>query len=162
MIDSEEKARAKAKEIWEKDELFIVLSESRYKDGVSYPRAYKVDDKTIYLNIFTDYDLARIYCNKADSIVQGQCLIGRMTRDDEYNSLKNIINIAIQLGIFYMDIDCVIEDRMSIPIPIFMEFLGLKPEGVNVLLTQEEHDKYQAEGGKFPVKFNAMELYSKA
>lgn len=162
MIDSEVKARAKVKELWDREDLYVILSETMYENGMSRPRAYKVDDRTVYLNVFTEYDYARIYCNKSDSIIDNHCLIGRMNKNDEYTSFKNIINIALHIGIYFIDIDCVADDSMSIPIPVLMEWLGLKPEGINVLLTEEEHEKYQKEGGKFPVKFNRMGIYEPA
>ena len=67
MIDSEVKARAKVKELWDREDLYVILSETMYENGMSRPRAYKVDDRTVYLNVFTEYDYARIYCNKSDS-----------------------------------------------------------------------------------------------
>lgn len=53
MIDTEEKARKKVSETWAAKELFVILSESQYRDEKSVPRMFRVSDSDIALSIFT-------------------------------------------------------------------------------------------------------------
>lgn len=74
MIDTEEKARKKVSVTWTAKELFVILSESQYRDGKSVPRMFRVSDSDISLSIFTSLGEAEKFCCADNYIIDGNAL----------------------------------------------------------------------------------------
>lgn len=160
MIDTEEKARKKVNDTWSASELFIILSESQYRDGTSVPRMFRVSESDISLSIFTTYEAALDFCRHNKYIIDGKCLIGRIDNTDKLRDLYSILNTAAYLGATWTDIDCGTEDAMHINLRAVFEWGGRKFGNISMLMSKEEYERVQA-GGKLDLHFNSMPLYER-
>ena len=160
MIDTEEKARKKVKDTWSANELFIVLSESQYRDGSSVPRLFQVSASDISLGIFTRYEAAESFCRAENYVVDGKLLIGRIDNTDKLRDLYSIISIAMYGGGTWTDIDCGTEDAMHIKLVVLLEWGGRKLKNLSMLISKEECERVQ-ETGRVAVRFNRMPLYER-
>ncbi len=159
MINTEEKARKKVLDTWNASELFIILSESKYQNGRSVPRAFQIGGgEYISLSIFTDYKAAEEFC-KVGYIVDGRYLIGRIDNSDKYRDLYSILNTALHLGINRTDIDCGTEDAMNITLAAMLDWGGRKISDVSMLLSKEEFEQVTG-GGEIRLNFNPIPLYA--
>lgn len=157
MIDTEEKARKKISEVWAAKELFIILSESRYHDGKSVPRAFQVSESNISLSVFTTYNAAERFCRGEGYVADGVPLIGRIDNTDKLFDLFSIVNTALYLGVTNTDIDCLTDEAMNIKLIALMDWNGRKPENISMLMSKEEYERAKA-GGTLGVRFNEMAL----
>ncbi len=158
MIDTEEKARKKVLDTWNASELFIILSESKYQNGRSVPRAFQIGGGNISLSIFTDHKAAEEFC-KTGYIIDGRYLIGRIDNSDKYRDLYSILNTALHLGINRTDIDCGTEDAMNITLAAMLDWGGRKISDVSMLLSKDEFERVCG-GGEIRLNFNSMPLYN--
>lgn len=158
MIDTEEKARKKVNDTWNARELFIILSESKYHDGRSVPRAFAVSANDISLSIFTKYEFAEAFCRADNYIRDGKPLIGRIDNTDKLLDLYAIVSIAMYLGVNWTDIDCSTEDAMHVKLAAMLEWGGRKLDSLSVLMSKEEYERVQATG-KVNLNFNEMRVY---
>ncbi len=158
MIDTKEKARKKVLDTWNANELFIILSESKYSNGRSVPRAFQIGEGNISLGIFTNYKAAEEFC-RTGYIVDGRYLIGRIDNRDKYRDLYSILNTALHLGINRTDIDCGTEDAMNITLAAMMDWGGREISGVSMLLSKDEFEQVN-KGGEVYLHFNSMPLYN--
>lgn len=158
MIDTEEKARKKANDTWATKELFIILSESQYRDGASVPRMFRVSDSDISLSIFASYEAAESFCRADNYMINGKCLIGRIDNTDKLRGLYSILNIAAYLGATWTDIDCSTEDAMHIKLAAMFEWGGRQFGNISMIMSKEEFERVQT-GGKVNVHFNPVTLY---
>lgn len=159
MIDTEEKARKKVNDTWAAEELFIILSESQYRDGKSVPRMFRVSDSDISLSIFTSYEAAEDFC-RDNYIIDGKPLVGRIDNTDKLRDLYSILNTAAYLGATWTDIDCGTEDAMHINLRAVFEWGGRQFGNISMLMSKEEFERVQA-GGKLNLHFNPMPLYER-
>lgn len=159
MITTEEEARAKVRAVWQADVLYIVLSESQYKNGRSVPRVFQVASEHLSLSIFTQYADAAAFCAQEHYLVDGRYLIGRIDNLDPLHDLFSIVNLAAFLGIHATDIDCGTEDAIHVGLGTVLAWGGRKPEDLSALLSQEAM-KRARQTGIFPLRFNEMDLYS--
>lgn len=157
MIDTEEKARKKVSKVWAAKELFIILSESQYRDGKSVPRVFQVSESMLSLGVFTTYSAAERFCREESYIADGFPLIGRIDNTDKLRDLFSIVNTALYLGVTHTDIDCLTDDAMNIKLTALMKWNGREPENISMLLSKEEYERMKA-GGKIGVRFNEMRL----
>lgn len=157
-ILTEPQAREKVNNVWSAKELFIVLSESRYHDGVSVPRAFKCSEEMIALSIFTAYKNAENFCRSEKYMIDGRPLIGRIDNTDRLRDLYSIVNPALHLGVTHTDIDCLTDDVMNIRLTALLDWGGKKPQGVSILMSEEEYKRRAAEGTP-GLRFNEMPLY---
>lgn len=158
MIDTEEKARQKVNDTWNAKELFIILSESRYHDGRSAPRAFQVSENDISLSIFTKYEFAENFCRADNYIRDGRFLIGRIDNTDKLRDLYSIVNTAMYLGVNWTDIDCCTEDAMHVKLAAMLEWGGRTLSDISMLLSREEYERVVS-SGKVGLNFNEMPLY---
>lgn len=158
MIDTEGKARKKVNDTWNARELFIILSESKYHDGRSLPRAFRVDANRIFLSIFTTYEAAEAFCRADNYIRDGKCLIGRIDNTDKLRDLYAILNTALYLGVSWTDIDCSTEDAMAINIQTMFEWGGREVSNLSMLMPKEEYERVAATG-KVGLNFNKMRVF---
>lgn len=158
MIDTEEKARKKVNDTWNAVELFIILSESKYHDGRSVPRAFQVDEKRIFLSIFTTFAASEAFCRADNYIRDGKPLVGRIDNTDKLRDLYSILNTALYLGISWTDIDCSTEDAMAINIQTMFEWGGREVGNLSMLLTKDDYERVVATG-KVGLNFNEMQVY---
>ncbi len=158
MIDTEEKARKKVLDTWNASELFIILSESKYQNGRSVPRAFQIGGGNISLSVFTNYKAAEDFC-KTGYIIDGRYLIGRIDNSDKYRDLYSILNTALHLGINRTDIDCGTEDAMNITLAAMLDWGGRKISDVTMLLSKDEFERVSG-GGEIHLNFNPMPLYN--
>lgn len=158
MIDTEEKARQKVIDTWNAKELFIILSESKYHDGRSVPRAFQVSADRIFLSIFTTYEAAVAFCRADNYIRDGKCLIGRIDNTDKLRDLYSILNTALYLGIGWTDIDCSTENAMGVNLGTMFDWGGRKVDNLSMLMTKEEYERVVS-SGKVDLHFNKMPLY---
>lgn len=159
MIDTEEKARKKVNDTWNAGELFIILSESKYRDGCSVPRAFAVSEKIISLSIFTTYSAAVSFCADYDSLKRdGRFLIGRIDNTDKLRDLYSVLNTALYLGIEWTDIDSGTEDVIGVNIRAMFDWGGKEVGNVSMLMSKAEYERV-ASGGKVDVRFNEIPLY---
>ena len=156
---TEAHAREIVNNVWAAKELFIVLSESQYHDGISVPRAFKVSEKDISLSIFTTYRFAENFCRSEKYVIEGRPLIGRIDNTDKLYDLYSIVNLALHLGVTHTDIDCLTDDVMNIRLAALMEWGGKKPQGLSMLMSKEEYKRRTAEG-RLGLNFNEMPLYT--
>lgn len=157
-ILTEEQAREKVNNVWAANELFIVLSESQYHDGISVPRAFKCSEDMTALSIFTTYKFAENFCRSGKYMIEGRPLIGRIDNTDKLYDLHSIVNLALHLGVTHTDIDCLTDDVMNIRLAALMEWGGKKPQGLFMLMSKEEYERRMAQG-KLGLRFNEMPLY---
>lgn len=157
-ILTEFQARAKVNDVWAAKELFIVLSESLYHDGVSVPRAFKCSEEMIALSIFTTYEYAENFCRSEKYVIGGRPLIGRIDNTDKLRDLHGIVNLALHLGVTHTDIDCLTDDVMNIKLAALLSWVGKKPQGVSILMSEEEYKRRTAEG-RLGLNFNEMPVY---
>ena len=150
----------KINQTWNADELFIILSESQYRDGMSVPRAFKVDENMIALSIFTDYEAAVKFCGSY-YIRDGKYLIGRIDKNDKYRDLYSILNTAAHLGITHTDIDCGTDNAMNIRLNAMFDWGGRKFGEVSVPLSAEEFENLQNNKGSINLRFNNMPIYNR-
>lgn len=159
MIDTEEKARKKVNDTWNADELFIILSESKYKDGRSVPRAFAVSEKIISLSVFTTYSAAVDFCKDYESLkADGKFLIGRIDNADKLRDLYSVLNTALYLGIGWTDIDSGTEEAIGINIRTMFDWGGREVDSVSMLMSKAEYERV-ASGGKIDLRFNEIPLY---
>lgn len=159
MIDTEEMARKKVIDTWNTDELFIILSESKYRDGRSVPRAFAVSEKIISLSVFTTYSAAAAFCGDYENLRRdGKLLIGRIDNTDKLRDLFSVLNTALYLGIGWTDIDSGTEEALGINIQTMFSWGGRQVDGVSMLMSKEEYERVAA-GGKLDLHFNEMPLY---
>lgn len=157
MIDTEEKARKKVNDTWAAEELFIILSESQYRDGKSVPRMFRVSDSDISLSIFTSYEAAEDFC-RDNYIIDGKPLVGRIDNTDKLRDLYAIVCIAMYLGVNWTDIDCSTEDAMHVKLAAMLEWGGRELDNLSVLMSKEEYERVIATG-QVGLNFNEMPLY---
>ena len=157
MIDTEEKARKKVNDTWNANELFIILSESQYKDGFSVPRIFQVSQSDISLSIFTSCKAAENFCAADHYMIDDKPLIGRIDNTDKLRDLYSILNTAVRLGANWTDIDCGTENAMHIKLSALFDWGGRKPGEVSMLMSKEEFERVKA-GGKVQLHFNKMPL----
>lgn len=160
MIDTEEKARKKVSETWAAKELFVILSESQYRDKKSVPRMFRVSDSDISLSIFTSLGEAENFCRADNYIIDGKCLIGRIDNTDKLCDLYSILNTAAYLGATWTDIDCGTEDAMHIKLVAMFEWGGRQFGNISMLMSKAEFERVQA-GGKLELHFNPMSLFER-
>lgn len=158
MIDTEEKARKKVSDTWNANELFIILSESQYKDGCSVPRIFQVSQTDISLSIFTSYKAAADFCAADHYMINGKPLIGRIDNTDKLRDLYSVLNTAVRLGANATDIDCGTDNAIHITLSAFFAWGGRKPGEVSMLMSKEEYERVMA-GGKVSLNFNKMPLF---
>lgn len=158
MIDTEEKARKKVNDTWNARELFIILSESKYHDGRSVPRAFAVSENHISLSVFTKYEFAEAFCRDGNYIRDGKPLIGRIDNADKLRDLYAIVCRAMYLGVGWTDIDCSTEDAIHIKLAAMLEWGGRELDNLSVLMTKEEYERIVS-CGNVGLNFNEMPLY---
>lgn len=158
MIDTEEKARKKVNNTWNARELFIVLSESKYHNGRSAPRAFAVSANDISLSIFTKYEFAEAFCRAEGYIADGKPLVGRIDNTDKLRDLYAVVCRAMYLGVNRTDIDCSAEDAMHVKLAAMLEWGGRELDNLSVLMSKEEYERVIATG-QVGLNFNEMPLY---
>ena len=140
MIDTEEKARKKVLETWNASELFIILSESQFKDGFSVPRMFQVSQNDISLSVFTEYKPALDFCVHDRYMIGEKPLIGRIDNADKLRDLYSVLNTALYMGANFTDIDCGTENAMHIKLSALFDWGGRKPGEVSMLMSKEESE----------------------
>ncbi len=160
MIGSEEQAKEKISKVWKADVLYVILSESRYRNGVSRPRAFQIAPDKASLSLFTDYDDAVMFCVENSYIRDGRMMIGRIDNHEQFADLYSLLNMAWHLGIRYTDIDCGTDEAMNIGIALMMDWGGKRP-GDAVMLLNESDAKYVRDGGKVAMDFSPMTIYER-
>lgn len=158
MIDTEEKARKKVNDTWNARELYIILSESKYHDGRSAPRAFAVSANDISLSIFTKYEFAEAFCRAEGYITDGKPLVGRIDNTDKLRDLYAVVCRAMYLGVNWTDIDCSTEDAMHVKLAAMLEWGGRELDNLSVLMSKEEYERVIATG-QVGLNFNEMPLY---
>lgn len=155
---TEAQAREKVNNVWAAKELFIVLSESQYHDRVSVPRAFRCSEDMIALSIFTTYKFAENFCRSEKYVIDGRPLVGRIDNTDRLRDLYSIVNLALHLGVTHTDIDCLTDDVMNIRLTALLNWGAKKPQGVSMLMSEEEYKRRTAEG-RLGLNFNEMPIY---
>lgn len=159
MIDTEEKARKKVLDTWNARELFIILSESKYRNGSSVPRAFSVSEKILSLSVFTTYSAAVDFCGEHECHKRdGKILIGRIDNTDKLRDLYSILNTALYLGIGWTDIDSGTEDAIGVNIRVMFDWGGREVGDISVLMSKETLGTIISRGDSV-VRFNEIALY---
>lgn len=158
MIRTEEQARAKVRAVWDAAALYIVLSESQYRDGKSVPRVFQIAPGHMSLSIFTTYDAAAAFCRQENYFCDGKCLIGRIDNRNPLCDLYSIVNLALFLGVNTTDLDCLTEDAIHLALELLMQWGGRKPSDLSMLMSKEAL-ALAKHTGHFPLKFNEMTVY---
>lgn len=66
--------------------------------------------------------------------------------------------MAIHLGVTHTDIDCLTDDVMNIRLTALLSWGGKNPQGVSMLMSEEEYKRRTAEG-RLGLRFNEMPIY---
>lgn len=160
-IRDEQDAMDIAKKLYEQDELYILLSitNANMISGQSVPYIGALQDGQRILFVFTSYTYAKAYIDRCGyEVLDGIYTIGKIDKNDSYNSLYEICNTALHMGVQLMDINPGTEDAFGCQIPWFMQTNGLEPKEVSVMLSKEEMEHINNGGGQVPLRMNPMKI----
>lgn len=156
---TEQEALIKAKDIYRKEELFIILSKTRadLALGMSIPFVGQLDDKKIIF-IFDEYKKAQNFVIANHMIIEDDIYpIARITNSLKGINLKSIMDIAISLGIYHMEYNSMTGDVFGVAIPWFMQANSLEHESVSMIISEEKFKEIQA-GKGIDMSFNPMKI----
>ena len=156
---TEQEANAKAKEIYDKRVLYTVLSEKKANliQGTSTPFIGIVDDKPI-MYFFDTYDRAKSFIDEQNfECLGGNYPIAEVDKEDNYVGLKNLIDMAITLGVQHMDYNPLSEDAFGCQLNWFLTSNGLEHQQVSMFLTKEKAEETINSDG-INLDFNPMRI----
>lgn len=156
---TEQEAILKAKEIYNKDELFIILSKvnADLAFGISIPFIGLVDNKKI-LFIFDEYEKAKHFAKAHHMELQKEVYpIAKIEKNAVGTSLKAIIDIALCLGICHMEYNSMATDVFGVNLAWFLKVNSLKHESASVIVPTEMINEIK-EGKGINMRFNPMKI----
>ncbi len=144
-IMNESDAIKKARKYANADQNYILLSimQADMKNGYSTPYIGAMSNGHKILFLFSTYELAEKFVDfhgyeKLDGIYP----IGLIEKTHKYNNLKSICNLALYLGVNYIDFDNVEKaDVFGCEINWFMKINNIPFEPISMILSAEEYNR---------------------
>lgn len=158
---NEETYLARAKQLVEADELYVLLSVSKANmlEGFSFPYVGNLGEGKLTLYVFSTYELAKQFVLGSDyEVLDGIYPIGKLDKKDQFSTLINTLIITKKImKVDYFDIDGV----ASYDIAWFLEANEVKEYQVKIHLTNKEMEEAKANNGqppKLPTRFNPVQI----
>lgn len=144
------------------DKLYILLSvkQADMIRGVSIPYVGMMQDGNKILFIFSSYEFAKEYINKngyekLDEIYT----IGAIEKNHKYNSLENICNFALNMGISRIDFDATTSEVFGCEIRWFMKSNQMTVAPLSMLLSEKEcNNIINKNDTKIQMNFNQLPI----
>jgi len=159
---TETEAKELAKAVYAREEWFVLLSTARANmmEGKSVPYIGKLENGEGILFVFTSAEKAKDYVNSCGyEVLEGNYPIGRIEKDDKYNSLYDIFNTVLAMGVRKVDFNPCSEEAFGCNIEWFFAVNELKPGEVNVILSEKETYDILQNNGQAPLRMNPLEIY---
>lgn len=159
---TEQEAKNKVKEIYERDHWFILLSTTKANMliGKSIPYVGQLEKGEGILFVFTSYEQAKEYVDTYKyEVLEGNYPIGRLEKEHEYNSLRAIFNMALEMGVGKVDFNPCSEDAFGCNIDWFMSVNELERGEISVAISEEEFKEIQQNNGQIPMRINPIDIF---
>lgn len=137
---TEAEAVNKIKQISQKDEVYILLSihKANMISGVSEPYIGQIKNNKI-LFLFGSYNQAKSYVDTCHyEVLDGIYLIGKLKKKDPFNSINNVLYLALQMGINLVDYNPCSEDAFGFQIDWYIKTNNLESSQIGMMLSKQK------------------------
>ncbi|MCR5031574.1 MAG: hypothetical protein K6A92_01795 [Lachnospiraceae bacterium] len=158
---TETEAQELAKRYYNEPELYILLAPeaANMATGISVPLIGVMKGELRLIFLFTSKELARNYIDSKElDTPDGIYTIAAIQKDHELFGLHAVCNGALAIkveGICFNDGQ---PDALALPIPLFLQINGLRPEPFKMLMAKEQAEALKAKGDKPQVHMNPMSI----
>lgn len=124
--------------------------------GLSQPYIGALKDGRSVLFLFDRYEDAKAFLANGYEILDGVYPIGKITADDAFNNLQNVMAIANTLGISLLSHNAGTPNQFECEISWFCQ-VNQVPNEIKIQLPNQELDGQQ-ESTTLPPRFNSLEI----